>query len=166
MSTTTSNELSEAVKLMIQSGMIPPNAVQQLVNWRLLPEDFVQSIEKLPVTLESKWEAVEKFIGALRGALSNEMKTIRETEFDHAGGFRDARLYFNGKMGKGTLEKVFVDRLGRVITPAEKKYQKLSGVRLVGGPLRAVVNQESRFEGSQEVAYVHYLDKEEADASN
>lgn len=133
----------------------------------MLPEDFVQSIESQPVTLESKWEAIEKFINALRGALTTEMKSIRETEFDHTGGFRDARLYFNGKFGKGVSEKVFVDRLGRVITPSEKKYQKLTAVQLVGGRRRSVVNQESRYEGKQEVAIVHYLEKDEdSDAIN
>jgi hypothetical protein len=108
-------------------------------------------------------EAITKFVDALRGALSSDMKSIRETELDRTGGFRDARLFFHGRHGKGFSEKVFVDRLGRIITPAEKRYQSLTSVKLVGDQLRHVVNQESRYEGKEEVAFVHYLEKDEGD---
>lgn len=162
----TSSDLPPAVKLMIQSGVIPKSAVQQLINWRLLPEDSEKLTGNQVVNLESAWESVEKFIDNLKGALVDEMKTIRETELDRPGGFRDAKLYFNNRLGKGLSEKVFVDRLERVVTPAEKKYEKLTAVRFVGGDIRPVLKNEARFEGDQKVAIVHYLEPKEEPHDN
>lgn len=161
----TTNELPPAVKLMIQSGMIPESTIRQLINWRLLPEDSEKLIGSQTVSLEGAWATVEKFVDTLKESLVDEMKTIRETELDRPGGFRDAKLYYSGKMGKGTCEKVFVDRLDRVVTPVIPKYGKLTAIRFVGGPIRLVVKQEVRFEGDQKVAIVHYLEleKEESD---
>jgi len=160
------NELPVAVKLMIQSGVIPAATVRQLINWRLLPEDSEGLIGNLPVNLEGAWETVEKFVGDLKGALVDEMKTIRETELDHPGWFRDAKLYFNGKVGKGISDKVFIDRLDRIVTPVDDKWEKLTAVRLVGGPMRSVIKNEFRYEGDQKVAIIHYLEKEELSHDN
>lgn len=123
-------------------------------------------IGNLPVNLEGAWETVEKFVGQLKGALVDEMKTIRETELDRPGVFRDAKLFFNGKFGKGTSDKVFIDRLDRIVTPADGRWEKLTAVRFVGGPIRTVVKNEFRYEGEQKVAIVHYLEKEELSHDN
>lgn len=154
-------ELPPAVRLMIQSGVIPESAVRQLINWRLLPEDSEKLLGNQPINLESAWESVERFIENLKTALVDEMKTIRETELDRPGGFRDAKLYFSHRVGRGYHEKVFVDRVERVVTPATEKYEKLTALQFVGGPLRHVIKQESRFEGDQKVAIVHYLEPKE-----
>jgi hypothetical protein len=154
----TPQDLPPAIKLMIQSGMVPESMIRQLINWRLLPEDSEKLIGNQTVSLEETWETVEQFIDTLKSALVNEMKTIRETELDRPGGFRDAKLYFNNRVGNVSSEKVFVDRLDRVVTPAEDKYSVLTAVQLLGGPIRSVLKHESRFEGDQEVAFVHYLE--------
>lgn len=157
----TTPELPPAVKLMIQSGVIPESAVKQLINWRLLPEDSERLIGSQPVNLEGAWDTVEKFIDTLKEALVDEMKTIRETELDRPGGFRDAKLYFNHRVGRAVSEKVFVDWCDRIVTPAEDRWEQLTSVQLVGGPIRQIVKQELRFEGDQKVAIVHYLESQE-----
>ena len=116
------------------------------------------------MNLEGAWESVEKFVESLKEALVEEMKTIRETELDHSGGFRSARLRFKGslKLVKPSTSMVFVDRLGRVITPIDSNWENLESVQFVGGKCRQVVSSETRYEGDQKVAIVHYLEKEES----
>lgn len=147
-----------AVKLMIQSGIVPKNIIQQLIHWRMLPEDSEESIGSHPVTLEDEWPTVEAFLESLKSALVEEMKTIRETDLDQTGGFRDAWVILDN--GTKFAEKLFVDRLGRIVTPASLRWERLTAVEFLGQKARPVVNKEPRYEGSDQVAIVHYLEKE------
>ena len=160
-------EGSPAVRLMIQSGLVPKNVVQQLVNWRLLPEDFVQSTGSDPVSLESKWETVESFVDELGQAITKEMSTIRQTELDKSGHFEEAYLTFADKTLSRTQD-IFVDRLGRVVLPAKPEYEMLESISFMsvngeGKVTKEVVNKEPRYEGTRRSALVIYLatEKEE-----
>ena len=159
-----SNE-SPAVKLMIQSGLVPTNMVQQLVNWRLLPEDFVESTGSEPVTLEHGWPTVESFVTELNKAITEEMATIRQTELGQSGHFEEVFLVFADSTLNRTQD-VFVDRLGRLVLPAKPEYETLLTVsfRSMNGEertVRKVVNKEPRYEGAHRSALVICLESEE-----
>jgi len=96
----TPNDLPPAVTLMIKSGVIPETTIRQLIHWRLLPEGSEKLIGSQIINLEGAWETVENFIETLKDALVDEMKSIRETELDRPGGFRDAKLYFNNSCNR------------------------------------------------------------------
>lgn len=177
-----SNDISPSVKLMIESGLIPENALQQLVNWRLLPEDSVELHGNKPVNLEKEWTDVEAFIHELKGALDQEAQTIRETELDQVGEYREATLTFRScaqipdsdvsilRTGNFTQTlQVFVDKLGRVILPARNEYEHLESITFTDGSNgseirtepRPVTNTEARYRGPKIVAYVIYLEDPE-----
>jgi hypothetical protein len=147
--------------------MIPENILQQLTNWRFLPEDF-QSLSGDPISLEQEWETVEEFLGQLQVAISKSSATIRETELDRAGGFQKAILHYEDELFDSVVE-VFVDRLGRIILPAsEPAYRALRGVTFMNGSESSheVVKIETRYQGEEEQDLVLYLEakpKEETD---
>ena len=159
---------SPAVRLMIQSGLIPKNVVQQLVNWRLLPENSVESTGSAPVSLESNWESVEQFVDELGQALTKEMATIRQTELDQSGHYEEVFLVFADQT-LNRSQDVFVDRLGRVVLPAKPEYDQLLSVAFMssngeGKVTRVVVDKEPRYEGTRRSSLVIYLDAEKEDA--
>lgn len=91
----------------------------------------------------------------LRDALSKEAGTIRETELDPAGSFKEAHMEFNSGLPKTSM--VFVDKLGRVITPAGKPYADLCFVTFEGETARrSIVRHEQRYQGDQVSSLVHY----------
>jgi hypothetical protein len=147
-----------AVKLLIQSGVVPENTVRQLISWKLLPENFSSLHGGSPVSLESNWESVEEFVDGLKAALTTEMGSIRETEFDRVGGFREAMLYLPDS--PWVHEDVFVDRLGRVLLPAAEPYSRVERLCLAGDPVREIVRREPRYEDKKQVAWVCYLEEE------
>lgn len=134
----------------------------------MLPEASAGLSGSRPVKIEHGWDTVEQFVGELNEALSEEDKSIRETELDHSGGFKKVYLEFADE-GLNSTEDVFVDRLGRLVVPPEQKYQELQKVTFIsinGGDTspRRVVNFESRYEGDIISAFVVYLESEEEDA--
>ena len=157
-----------AVKLLIQSGVIPENTLRQLISWKLLPETSSSLHGDHPVSLESKWTTVEEFVDRLRASLTEEMGIIRETELDRTGGFRRAKLKacssFCETMHELPDREVFVDRLGRVLLPARDPYAHVELVSLDGNPFQEIVQREPRYEGENQVAWVCYLDKGDPDA--
>lgn len=146
-----------AVKLMIQSGMVPKNAVEQLINWKLLPPTFSSLHGDSQVSSESEWETVEDFVKSLNLSLTEEMGTIRETELDRSGGFQLATLV-EAPEGVARVEHVFVDKLGRVIFPVSKKFADVETVSLSQGPFLDIVRREPRYDGDRQVAWVCYLE--------
>jgi hypothetical protein len=107
------------------------------------------------VSLESEWDSVEGFVHNLKAAISEEMSSIRQTELDKiGGGFRSAIL----APGEDTPIQVFVDKLGRVILPADTDIKSLSTIQFDdNGAVRTVVQFEPRYEGDKQVAWVVYL---------
>jgi hypothetical protein len=157
---------SPAVKLMIQSGLVPQNVVQQLVNWRLLPGDSVESTGSDPVTLEQGWESVEGFVAELNQVITEEMATIRQTDLNKSGHYEEAFLTFADSTMNRTQD-VFVDQLGRLVLPAKPEYETLLSVsfRSVNGEgedTRTVVSKEPRYEGTRRSALVVCLESKEA----
>jgi hypothetical protein len=69
------------VKLMIEAGIVPNNAIQQLIKWKLLPEGADKMAGSHQVCLESKWEKIGEFIEALEGAIDRKDSVIQETNF-------------------------------------------------------------------------------------
>jgi hypothetical protein len=132
----------------------------------LLEEDSGKSSGKEPVTLESEWDTVEEFTQNLNDALTKGMGSIQETEFDSTGVFRKAFLEFESE-GNNCRMDVFVDRLGRVVLPAEEVYSRLLRVSFFreGGSkvvVHDVVRMESRYEGHRKSALVVYLETQGA----
>jgi hypothetical protein len=144
--------MSNTVKLMLAGGMVPDNVTQQLIRWKMLPEDFVSPDGSDSLDLGSP----EAFIEALRLAISEEAATIRETEFDRIGAFRSATLVMDS--GPTPAIDAFVDRLNRVIVPARYDVSRLTAVQLDAGDLQEVVRAEPRYEGDEQVAWVCYLE--------
>jgi len=178
-------ETKAAVKLMIQSGMVPEAVARQLVNWRLLPEASVESLGSHEVSLENEWGSVEEFLQDLQRALSEEMGTVRQTELDHAGEMLAARLFFRGETHYEQVN-VLVDKLERVHLPVHPRYEQVEFVAIsvsgtpksLGNTIehywahystvdkeatwrpRKVVRTEARHKGDRQVAWVCYLEKE------
>lgn len=85
------------------------------------------------------------------------MAEIRETELDKSGFYKEATIEFNDTTLHTTCE-VFVDRLGRVVTPCSGMWARLKSVQFANEKARAVVKREPRFEGERPVALVTYLE--------
>jgi len=105
----------------------------------------------------SDQDTVEEFIHDLSEAITKDMAEIRETVLDRAGFYRNATLKFN-EPSLNTSCEVFVDRLGRVVTPCSGLWAKLCSVCFDGEEPRAVIKREPRFEGEKPVALVSYLE--------
>ena len=150
---------SPAVKLLIQSGMVPEKTVRQLINWRFLPETSVDLHGSQEVTLENEWESVEEFIANLRKAITDEEGAIRETELDFAGEYEEVTLRI--KDGASETMRVFVDKLGRVILPSEPKYGNVESICIHNGSGRLekeVLKREPRYQGERLASWVYYLE--------
>lgn len=146
---------SKAVKVVIQGGLVPTEVLQQLTRWGLLPESSVGLNGTQPTDFETEWDTAEEFVKELGAALAKEASTIRETELDHAGGFQECCMEFEDKSVKTSM--VFVDKLGRLITPAGEPYEQLRSVMLEGETVRrTVVKREARYEGDRITSLVQY----------
>ena len=150
--------LSKAVKVIIQGGLVPKEVMQQLIQWGLLPENSNELIgTQLALTnFETERDTAEEFVEELGDALAKESATIRETELDRIGEFQEVGVEFSNQPLK-RRERLFVDKLGRVTTPIGRCWEHLTGVT-IQGKLRNVVKMELRYKGGQVVAFVHYLD--------
>jgi hypothetical protein len=100
---------------------------------------------------------VDQFVHDLSKAITEDMAEIRETELDKAGFYREATLEFDDTTLRTTCE-VFVDRLGRVVTPCSGMWVRLKLVQFAGEEPRKVLKKEPRFEGERPVALVMYLE--------
>lgn len=153
--------MHQATKMLVQAGVIPKNTLQQLVNWRLVPEGYVESHGAQPVSLDmGDSEKVGRFTDDLCAAITKDMAEIRETELDRSGSYRKALLEFEHKHlnDNDVSSDVFVDRLGRVITPAEQPWTQLKRVQFAGEQPHKVVKKEKRYAGDKVVAFVIYLE--------
>ncbi len=153
----------QSTKMLIEAGVIPRNTLQQLANWRLLPEDYVESHGVHPVKLDtSNSEEVTRFVKELSVAITKDMAEIRETELDRTGNYCAARVWFSNADPAGYPKDVFVDRLGRVVMPvSEKLFEK---VLFDDDKVpRKVVKREPRYEGDKIVALVTYLEAKKGD---
>jgi hypothetical protein len=153
--------MNRTTALLVEAGIIPKNTLQQLVNWRLVPEGLEQSHGKRLVGPETDTPARTQFITDLTLALTRDLAEIRETEFDKVGEHQKVSIIYDG--GSLSLE-VFVDRLGRVILPHRDFDGIVLSVSLPDGTTpRPVVRSESRFQGDRPVSQVLYLENQGVD---
>lgn len=148
---------------MIEAGIIPKNTLQQLVNWRLVPEDYVRSHGTRPVNLDTSDEReVTAFVQDLGEAITKDMAEIRETQFDQTGGYQHLLLEYEQSAFNGE-DQVLVDRMGRLFVPNMQPWPQLERVAFKSSPdvWRRVVKKEPRYEGEKVVALVIYLESEE-----
>ena len=155
-------EKSPVVTLIIQSGMIPENLLKQLINWRLLPEDYNES----PGNRILEWPSAEEFVETLKKALMEEDGTIRETELNRSGQYKRALLHYSDS-AFDAVENIYVDGLGRVILPPVENYRQLAGITFLdkSEERKAVAALEVRFQGRQESDYVLYLEPNKEDVN-
>lgn len=152
-------------KMLIEAGIIPKNTLQQLTNWRLLPEGYAESHGVRPVKLDTSDAAeLERFVKDLSVAITKDMAEIRETELDRSGCYRKAQLKFKDSRLDTDEGEVFVDRLGRLVTPNSAPWPSLETVQFEQDTsARHVVKSEPRYEGDKSVALVIYLEAKEGD---
>jgi len=156
----------QSTKMLVEAGIIPKNTLQQLTNWRLLPEDYAESHGTHPVRLDTNDPVeVKRFVKELGAAITKDMAEIRETELDRSGCFRQARLEFTDRSLDSDKCDVFVDRLGRVVTPNGEPWTLLETVLFENETgVRGVVKREPRYEGDRVVALVTYLEAKQGDS--
>lgn len=152
--------MQKSSQLLIEAGIIPKNILQQLVNWRFLPEDSIESHGSRQEALKDP-ESPESqmFARALARAISEDIADIRETELDHTGGYEVVSLDFGNVGGQETM---FVDKLHRLIVPMEDRWQQLESVRFKEDEeSRKVVKIEKRYQGDRVSALVIYVESKE-----
>jgi hypothetical protein len=152
--------------MLVEAGIIPKNTLQQLTNWRLLPEDFAESHGVHPVRLDTNDPVeVTKFVKDLGAAITKDMAEIRETELDRSGHYCKATLEFTDSTLNSEDCDVFVDRLGRLVTPNAGPWTILETVKFDGETgIRGVVKREPRYEGDRVVALVIYLEAQQGES--
>ena len=151
---------NQSTKLLVEAGIIPKNTLQQLTNWRLLPEDYAESHGAHPVHLDTN-DPVEvgRFVKDLGTAITKDMAEIRETELDRPGGYHKAHLMFQDPNLDTYGCDVFVDRLGRLVTPSGEPWTLLDKVQLDDDrDPRKVIKREQRYEGDKVASLVIYLE--------
>jgi hypothetical protein len=103
-----------------------------------------------------KKEEVQSFINDLSLAIAEDMASIRETELNRSGFYRRGFLFFEDESLNSGPCDIFIDRLGRVITPAGEPWMGLTAVQVDDHPSQ-VVRKEFRYSGDQQVGIVFYL---------
>lgn len=145
---------SKAVQLVIKSGIIPEEMLQQLVTWKLLPESAVGQAGSQPVSLEQGWRTVEDFVDTLGRAIEKESVTIKETRLASDKRFERIRLMFIGDDdGYSTLALVENDDCVAVPATGKKNPNKI----YMQGLKREVWKIEERFQGDELTTLICHL---------
>lgn len=131
---------SKAVQLIVQSGMIPEEMLQQLVAWKLLPEKVKAQAGSRPVSLEREWRTVEDFVDTLGKVIEKESVELKETTIESNGRFERVDLIFNKEP---TLRELALVGDNCVTIPATIK--KHPEAVVLHGEGREVLKVEERF---------------------
>ena len=149
------------VRLLIRSGLVPENVLQQLSKWKLLDPRAVI----LDGTSELGWAQAADFARALESLIHQENVTIRESEVV-SGTFKRAWLFYRYETVQRHVRKdVVVDKMQRIFVPVGAvEGEEIVAVSFadsledaVSSPL-AVVNIETRYSGEEKAAYVLYTE--------
>jgi hypothetical protein len=151
-----------AVELIIEAGLVPQGTVQQLVNWRALPETMTGLHGRRPVSLERDSTEAAKFAEALATQVAREEQSIRETEFTPMGSATVVRVHFSD----GTLHsnvQVVVDKHGQIHVPAIIFHNgRPKGIESIAFNLEEVptpvISVEPRYTGEKVTSYVCQLE--------
>lgn len=149
---------SQSTKMLIEAGIIPKNTLQQLVSWRLLPEDYAKSHGTRKVSLDtSNEEEVDEFVKDLGNAITKDMAEIRETDLTQSGGYQRVLLEFENSTLNGIYD-VLVDKLGRLVVPAGSPWNRALWATCEDGVRKIVLKCEDRYSGDRLTAQVIYLE--------
>jgi hypothetical protein len=146
------------VKLVIQSGIIPKETLEQLVKWKLLPKEALEEAGSRKASLEADWSDAAAFVGHLDELINKEAEAIRESEFTLPGELVPVTVKMIGQpLFHGDAYK---DRMGRIFLGG-RFYRK--GVQAIqvgpgAGPMKTVVKVEERFVGDRPSWVVCYLE--------
>src|SRR6185369_3329237 len=146
----------QTVKMMVEAGIIPKHTLQELANWRLLPEDYVASHGVRPVRLDTTNPSdVEGGVKNLGEALTKDMAEIRETSLDEPGEYVTIS-YWCSDGWVGANYSVRKDKLGRLLFPNEPHWQHLTMVQFEDGPRIHITKKEPRYAGEKLIGLVAY----------
>lgn len=149
---------SQSTKMLIEAGIIPKNTLQQLVNWRLLPEDYAKSHGTRRLSLDtSDEEEVGEFVKDLGKAITKDMAEIRETDLTQSGGYQRVHLEFENSTLDGVYD-IFVDKLGRLMVPAGSPWNRALWATCEDGVRKMVLKCEDRYVGDRVSSQVIYLE--------
>ena len=143
---------SKAVQLVIQSGMIPEEMLQQLVTWKLLPEEVKDQAGSRPVSLEQGWQTVEEFVDTLGRAIDKESVEIKETLLSSGKRYERVDLIHDGA---SVSELAMVEGSDCIVVPATGR--KHPHQAMLDGVKREVWKVEERFFGDELTTLVCYL---------
>lgn len=143
-----------SVQMIIESGILPSNAVAQLERHKMVPEGTSDRLGVSPVSFEQDSAAAEVFMEKLQQRLDEEDTEIRQTALEVGGEEREVNLVW----GDGALDpqkrKVRVDEMGRVYLPlsalgsgSKKKVKAISFSGSKAGAI-PVAFTEPRYEGN------------------
>jgi hypothetical protein len=152
--------------MLVEAGIIPKNAVQQMVGWKIMTEEEASKLGAKPVSLDSDKKAAEKFTKKLGEEIERDDREIRETELTPMRGCQaiarsgDSQLLYKGG--------AHIDTLGRVHLPVSNNIHMVASIRLnlTGSPDGwseefEVTSTEPRFQGDEQIALVAHLVRKE-----
>lgn len=145
-----------STELLVQSGVIPENTLRQMVQWKSLPEETLQSYGSRQVTLENGKKEVTQFVSRLQKNLDQESLDIRETEFS---ALEYTRVTVHFPSGEKEALDAGLDRLGRIHLPWRAGLETVAYVSHGTGKSR-VLRVEPRYRDQKQVAWVCYLEEE------
>lgn len=145
---------SKAVQLVIKSGMIPEEMLQQLVAWKLLPESAAEQAGSQPVSLEHGWRTVEEFVDTLGQAIDKESVQIKETRLASNKRFERIHMMFDND-DDGYMTLAIVESEDCVAVPATGKRNPREIV--IRNVKREVWKIEERFQGDELTTLVCHL---------
>lgn len=112
---------------------------------------------KTQISLESSWNTLEGFVESLRAALTQEMKTIRETTFDPSTEV-EAELFYESHVPQ--IVTCRLDTLGRLLVPYYEGWPGKGVVThvKVNDSMRKVVAHDLRYVGDVKKWVIMWLE--------
>lgn len=104
--------MKEATRMLIASGLIPKQMIEQLVNWKALPEEALTEAGSHEGFSEDK---ARKFLEYLEQLVDEEQESVRETSLGIEG---DLTFVWLEGMSPGAPLMLLQDKMGRIHIPA------------------------------------------------
>lgn len=146
------------VKLVIQSGIIPRETLEQLVKWKLLPKEALGEAGSRKASLKAGWSNAEAFVEHLDELISKEAQAIRESQFSLPGELVPVTVKTVGRpLFHGDAYR---DHMGRIFLGSDFCGKGVQAVQVgpKAGPMKNVVKIEERFIGERPSWVVCYLE--------
>jgi len=138
-------------RMLVESGIVPQNTLQQLVRWRAIDPDLAERHGSRPVSLEKDSSEAQVWADQLSDCLDREAGEVRETDFT---GKKNVTVYIqwaNLRLGV-TNTTASIDPIGRVVLPShlfDASMRKKVAAISIGTPdnFRDVVQAEKLHQG-------------------